>query len=62
MPFHCHECDCPTMNEDGICDCCVKRKKNMVTSNKIGGTMVTNRNMLRPVTENVEESAQNNES
>ncbi len=41
MPFHCHECDCPTMNEDGICDCCVKRKENMVTSNKIGGAMVT---------------------
>ena len=36
MPFHCHECDCQTMNKDGICDCCTEKKKKMVTYNKIG--------------------------
>ena len=23
-PFACHECDSPTMNENGICDSCVE--------------------------------------
>ena len=39
IPFHCHECDSPTMNTDGICDTCKKRKKEMVTSNKIGESL-----------------------
>tara|TARA_Y100001951_G_C11094073_1_gene158353 strand:- start:342 stop:509 length:168 start_codon:yes stop_codon:yes gene_type:complete len=39
LPFHCHECDAPTMNEDGICDDCAKRKKNMVFSNNTGEPM-----------------------
>ena len=36
IPFHCHECDTPTLNEGGVCDDCIKRAKNMVSSNNTG--------------------------
>ena len=25
-PFHCHGCDKPTMNREGLCDDCVRNK------------------------------------
>jgi|TARA_R110000751_G_C13725943_1_gene475986 hypothetical protein len=36
IPFHCHECDSPTLNVSGVCDACIKRAKNMVSSNNTG--------------------------
>ena len=24
MPFHCHECDCPTDNSSGVCNQCTE--------------------------------------
>ena len=38
MPFHCHECDAPTPNLDGLCGEC-KRQANMATSTSTGEPM-----------------------
>ena len=38
IPFHCHECDAPTPNRDGLCGEC-RRQINAVNSNNTGEKM-----------------------
>ena len=37
-PFHCHTCDKPTMNSNGVCDSCLEKQQVSVYLNSFNKT------------------------